>query len=200
MKLSVIIPVYNQQDLVIRAIESVPDGCEIIVINDGSTDNTQSVIRDYMECHQFINIRLFSDHVNRGVGYAVNCGLNHATGDYLVLLGSDDYFLKDFQGVINQLDGTDIVYFNLRINNGEIWYLSHQTKYANCGSVKCIRREFIGDTRCPEKRWEEDAEFYRQLMSKNPTEVFTGIVAKHYNFPREGSLCYQKEKLRSITD
>lgn len=52
-----------------------------------------------------------------------------------------------------------------------------------------MRREFIGDTREPEeKKACEDYYFYQELLKKNPTEKFTGIIAKHYNFPREGSL------------
>lgn len=190
MKLSVIIPVYNQEELIVRALNSVPENCEIIVINDGSTDNTKSVVSDYMKTRR--NIRLFSDHINRGVGYAVNCGLNHATGDYVVLLGSDDYFLPDFQRVIDQLDGTDLVYFNLRVNSGNIWRVEATNKHILCGSVKCMRKDFIGDTRCPEIRRAEDWVFYQELLKKNPTEKFTDITAKHYNFPRKGSLTATK--------
>lgn len=190
--LTVIIPVYNQEDLIIRAIESVPYGSEIIVVNDGSTDNTLQVVRGYLGQNKN-TIRLFSDHVNRGVGYAVNCGLNFATGDYIVLLGSDDYFIPGIEKVMKQLDGTDLVYFNLRINDGTFIQLTEENKTSYCGSVKCMRREFIGDTRCPEIRVEEDKSFYMQLLAKNPTEKFTGIAAKHYNFPRKGSLCWLKE-------
>lgn len=190
--LTVIIPVYNQEDLIIRAIESVPYGSEIIVVNDGSTDNTLHAVRGYRGQNKN-TIRLFSDHVNRGVGYAVNCGLNFATGDYIVLLGSDDYFIPGIEKVMKQLDGTDLVYFNLRINDGTFIQLTEENKMSYCGSVKFMRREFIGDTRCPEIRVEEDKSFYMQLLAKNPTEKFTGIAAKHYNFTRTGSLCWLKE-------
>jgi glycosyltransferase involved in cell wall biosynthesis len=187
MKLSVIIPVYNQQDLIVRAIESVPDGCEIIVVDDGSTDDT--VIMALKTRRQFI---LCGFDENKGVGCAVNKGLDIATGDYIVLLGSDDYFLPDFQKVIDQLDGTDLIYFNLQVNNGTIWHLSGKNKNLLCGSVKCMRRDFIGDVRCPEIRKTEDWFFYQKLLKKNPTEKFTDITAKHYNFPREGSLTATK--------
>jgi hypothetical protein len=54
-----------------------------------------------------------------------------------------------------------------------------------------MRRAFVGDTRNQvEKRVHEDAYFFAALQAKNPTELFTGIVAKRYNYPREGSLSY----------
>lgn len=140
--LTVIIPVYNQEELIIRAIESVPDGCEIIVVDDGSTDNTKDSI---VRCDRELHLCGFQE--NRGVGCAVNKGIDMATGDYIVLLGADDYFIPDFQNVIDQMDGTDLIYFNLRINDGTFIQLDEESKIANCGSVKCMRREFIGDTR-----------------------------------------------------
>ena len=57
-----------------------------------------------------------------------------------------------------------------------------------CGSTKFMRREFMADTRCSEKRVAEDYDLYMALLAKEPTEKFTNIIVKHYNFPREGSL------------
>ena len=52
-----------------------------------------------------------------------------------------------------------------------------------------MRREFIGKTRCIEgKRVGEDWYFYQELKKKKPTEKFTDITLKHYNFPRKDSL------------
>ena len=58
------------------------------------------------------------------------------------------------------------------------------------GATKFMRREFIGDTRCPEIRQAEDWYFYQDLMEKDPTEAFSGLTVKHYNIPRKGSLTY----------
>lgn len=188
MKISVVIPVYNQEKLVIRAIESVPkdENIEIIVIDDGSTDKTWENLEKILRK----NITLVRNSENKGVAYSVNKGYDLAFGEYIVLLGSDDYFITEkFYEVAKELDGTDIVYFNLRINNGNIWRVTPETKQKLCGSVKFMRRKFIGDTRCPEdKRAGEDYCFYQELLKKNPTEKFTDITLKHYNFPREGSL------------
>ena len=188
MKLSVIIPVYNQEDSIKSAIFSVPIGCEIIVVNDGSTDNT---IKSVLELQKIVpNMEVLHYPDNRGVSHAINKGLNIATGDYVVLLGSDDYFYPDaLRLVMEQTDGTDLIYFDLLTNNGTVFAVNQDSKMSYCGSVKLMRREFIGSTRNREDlRVKEDLEFYKELLAKNPTEKFTNIIAKHYNYPRVGSL------------
>lgn len=197
MKVSVIIPVYNQENLVIKAIESIPkrNDVEIIVIDDGSIDDTWNKLIEYRNNNpSMFNLILLYNDTNKGVAYTVNKGYDYAKGDYIVLLGSDDYFYTDkFNEMLQLLDGTDLIYFNLQINNGTIWRLTPKNKEFYCGSVKFMRREFIDDTRCPEdKRKGEDWFFYQDLLKKAPTEKFTDITAKHYNFPRVGSLTNTK--------
>lgn len=191
-KVSVIIPVYNQEQLVIKALESIPErnDIEIIVIDDGSTDHTWNNLIKYREINEaYQNIVLLYNEENKGVAYTVNKGYDNANGEYIVLLGSDDYFYKDkFEEALKELDGTDLVYFNLQINNGDIFRLTPESKTGYCGSVKFMKRDFIGDTRCPNKKAGEDYDFYQELLKKNPTEKFTDITVKHYNYPREGSL------------
>lgn len=192
IKVSVIIPVYNQEKLVIRALDSIPkrDDIEIIVIDDGSTDNTWNNLLNYRNNYlDFFNLILLYNEKNKGVAHTVNKGYDNANGEYIVLLGSDDYFYTDkFEEALKELDGTDLVYFNLQINNGDIFRLTPESKNGFCGSVKFMRKDFIGDTRCPDKRAGEDYDFYQELLKKNPTEKFTDITVKHYNFPRENSL------------
>lgn len=49
-------------------------------------------------------------------------------------------------------------------------------------------------------KWHEDKPFSEELYAKNPREVFTGIVLKHYNFPREGSLIWQADHNKTEGD
>ena len=191
-KVTVIIPTYNAEDTIEQAINSIPkrDDIEIIFVNDGSTDN--SLERGLNALKGYKRTRVV-DKANGGVSSAVNAGLNEATGEYVVLLGSDDDFYTDkFIECMQYLDGTDLVYFGLRINSGTIWMLTPETKEKICGAVKFMRREFIANTRNNESmRAAEDFYFNQDLLKKNPTEKFTGIVAKHYNYPREGSFSWQ---------
>ena len=196
IKLSVIIPVYNQERLCLIPIQSIPcrSDIEIIVIDDGSTDSSYSELKLYQFYSQQ-NIVLLHNDENMGVGYAINRGLDVAQGEYVVLLGSDgDYFVNLNEGM-NELDGTDLVYFSLEINDGSFWEVTEESKFWFCGSVKFMRREFIGDTREPNLRQGEDWFFYTELMEKNPTEKFldNSIMYKHYNYPREGSLSWNAQ-------
>ena len=196
IKITIGIPVYNQEELIIRALDSIPkrDDIEIIVVDDGSEDGTWDKLIEYRKKYPE-NLVLLYNEKNKGVGYTVNKIYDNAKGEYITLLGSDDYFYTDnLEEVIKQLDGTDMIYYDLQINNGEIWQVTQETKETICGSVKFIRKDFIGRTRCPNKRSMEDKVFYERLLRKKPTEKFTRIAVKHYNYPREGSLSYYDRK------
>lgn len=190
MKLTIIIPLYNQEKLILRTLDSIREGFDIetIVIDDGSTDNSFNVVLDYINNHPKKNIVLLYNENNSGVGVTINKGLDNATGEYIVIMCSDDYFIEPVDSIINEIDGTDLIYYDLRINNGDVWKSKLTPKWELGGSRKIMRREFIGDLRRSEKRLGGDYDFYIELLKKNPTEKFTDIVLYHYNFPRKGSL------------
>ena len=90
-KVSVIIPTYNRPKWLPESIESVliqtyPD-IEIIVVNDGSTDNTEQVLEPYMDKIRYIYKE------NGGPGSAVNVGIAASNGEYIARLDDDDLFL-----------------------------------------------------------------------------------------------------------
>lgn len=196
-KITVIVPVYNDAELLKRALHSIPlsERYQIIIIDDGSIDNSWMVIRDWYNLHYDQIHKSSVIHrwrKNNGVAAAMNLGFNLAKGEYIVSLSSDDYYLTGFFEFENYLDGkNDLVYFDLEVNDGSVWHLDDKTKLEFVGAVRFIRREFLGDTRVPDLKYKEDKPFAGLLFRKHPKEAFTGIVLKHYNFPREGSLCWQ---------
>lgn len=197
-KLSIIVPVYNQEGLIKRALDSIPKrkDIEVIIVNDGSTDNT------YLECVEWasqntnIEVILCGLGENKGLGNAKNVGYTLANGEYVNQLDSDDYVITEkYEKVIDELDGTDIVYCDIEINSGEIFHINKETQSKYCsGCARFIRREFLGETRCPTIRATEDWYLNEALQKKPHSDKFTGIVAYHYNFPREGSLYDQYVK------
>jgi len=92
-KINVIIPVYNYGKYLRQAIQSVLsqqfDDYEIIVINDGSTDNTAEVLREF-ESHP--KIRLITHKKNQGLVRSCHEAIEASTGEYIVRLDADDYF------------------------------------------------------------------------------------------------------------
>lgn len=87
---SVVVPCYNEADNIRECISRIPDlglWREIIVVNDGSTDNTDGIVRELIKNRN--SVRLISYGENRGKGYAVNRGWQEAKGDVLMMLDAD---------------------------------------------------------------------------------------------------------------
>lgn len=197
-KLSILIPAYNAEETIIKTLDSCPhrEDVEIIVYDDGSTDDTYKILREY-PFPTFYQLKVIHCYENNGVAYAVNRLLSEAEGEWLVLLGSDDWLITEaFESVMDMLKPTlDLVYFNLETNNGTIYQLREDTKYFYCGSTKFMRRAFVGRTRLDEsKKAGEDWYFFNELQAKKPREAFTNITAKHYNHPRTGSLSDRRKR------
>ena len=93
MEISIIIPTYNRATLLSRAVQSIPKDAdvEMIIIDDGSTDDTRKVVVELQkEDPRIIFIPL---PTNRGVNYARNRGIEKATGDWIGFLDSDDEYV-----------------------------------------------------------------------------------------------------------
>ena len=89
--ISIIIPTFNRANSIEKAIESVThqsgQNWELIIIDDGSTDNTSLIVREYL-----VDLRIkYYFQENRGVSAARNLGAKYAEGGYLIFLDSDDY-------------------------------------------------------------------------------------------------------------
>lgn len=191
-KVSIIIAVYNQEELIIKALDSVPrrEDIEVLICDDKSTDNTLNIINKYKEEHKDLNIRIIYNEENKGPGYTKNKLYDNADGDYISELDSDDYlYTKEFNKVIDAINDEDIIYQDLRVNDGSIFHITKENREGFCaGTFRIIKKEFLGDSKCLEVRAGEDYELNKKLIAKNPTEKYTNIVGYHYNFPREGSL------------
>jgi glycosyltransferase involved in cell wall biosynthesis len=108
---SVIIPLYNQKEFVGEAIESVLNqsypNIEIIVVNDGSTDNSSEVLERFKN-----DIRLINQE-NKGLAAARNTGIKNSRGEYIQLLDADDFLDKDkikLQLEFNQIQSSMVSY------------------------------------------------------------------------------------------
>lgn len=88
--LSVIIPVYNTEKYIKKCLDSVVDlrDAEVVVINDGSTDKSEQIIGEYAS--KYSNIVYYKKE-NTGIADTRNFGIDHANGDYILFLDSDDY-------------------------------------------------------------------------------------------------------------
>ncbi len=118
LKLSVVIPVYNERFLVRELVErvlavSIPElrEIEVVIVNDGSTDGTTEVLRRVAEEHPE-RVRLF-EQKNQGKGGAIRKGIAAATGDLILFQDADlEYDPKDYARLVRPFleDGADVVY------------------------------------------------------------------------------------------
>lgn len=93
---SIILPTFNRANFLKRSIESVIlqsyDDWELIIIDDGSSDDTEKVLEPYLM--RFPNIK-YNYHLNRGVALSMNSGIKKSTGNFITFLGSDDEYLPN---------------------------------------------------------------------------------------------------------
>jgi glycosyltransferase involved in cell wall biosynthesis len=123
--ISVIVPVYNTEKYLDRCIQSILSQTyidfELLLINDGSTDLSGEICDKYAE--QDSRVRVFHKE-NGGVAKARNYGIKRSTGDYVILLDSDDWFANDTcQVLIENMcqSNSDCVICGFNQSHGHIW-------------------------------------------------------------------------------
>lgn len=180
-KVSVIVPVYNVEKYIERCLESLVkqtlQDIEIIVVNDGSTDNSEVIIKEYEKKYSD-KIKNYTKQ-NGGLSDARNFGMQFATGEYIAFLDSDDYaditlYEKMYNRAIEQ--NCDYVECNFiwKYDNKEkkdigIKYTDKHQMLATARVVawnKLIKKELIDKTRIqfPKGLRYEDVEFFYKLL------------------------------------
>ncbi|QPS66185.1 family 2 glycosyl transferase [Enterobacter asburiae] len=126
VKLSVIVPCYNSRDFIAECLQSIlpylSNTVELIVVNDGSTDDSADIIERTIQTYKDKLITIIHQD-NAGISAARNAGIKIAKGEYIALLDSDDFFHSDFWAEVLPLinDSTiDIVEFNAEQFDGKI--------------------------------------------------------------------------------
>ena len=96
MKISIIIPIYNGEKFIKKCLNSILNqtykNWEVIIVNDGSTDNTELILKEY--CEKDSRILSFNKK-NSGVSDSRNIGIEKAVGDYITFVDCDDWIEED---------------------------------------------------------------------------------------------------------
>ena len=188
MKISVIIPVYNSSTYLRKCLDSVVNqtlkDIEIIIINDGSTDDSKNIIEEY-SC-KYKNI-IFIDQENKGIGKTRNIGIKKATGEYITFVDSDDYIkenmLEEYYKYAKK-HNFDLVIgsYIKKINNKEIIFENNKFKTGNVKTTpqilylieygpwaKLYKREMLINNNIyfDEKRKYEDMPFVSKALLKS---------------------------------
>lgn len=205
MKVSIIVPVYNVYEYLEKCLDSLVKqtlkDIEIIVVNDGSPDNSQEIIDKYAK--KYRNIKSFIKE-NGGLSDARNYGIKHASGEYIAFLDSDDYVKvdmyekmykkakeKDFDMVVCDID---YLYPDntLRVSSGVDEDTTDIKKtYLNIHPAawnKIFKKDlFKNDVYFKKNVWFEDVEFIYRML---PYIKSIGVVKEDFNqyVQRPGSI------------
>ena len=211
MKVSVIVPVYNVEKYLDKCLTSLVNQTlkelEIIIINDGSTDNSQKVIDKYSK--KYKNIIAITKE-NGGVSEARNLGLEKATGEYIGFIDSDDWIEPNMYELMYQkaiTENFDIVACDTQaIYNDKKVYISSNIKDDNVSNKelmidayaviwnKIYKKELLNDIKFKKgMNFCEDVEFLYMIYSKVKK---IGVIKEplHNYLQREGSLTYVYDK------
>lgn len=175
LKFSVIMPCYNSEAYVTTAIESIVNqtyaNWELVAINDGSKDGTLKILEEYASKDD--RIKVWSKE-NGGYVSAVNLGLEKITGDYFLLMGSDDTLGETLFHSLSEVDGNPdcIAFRTIQIQDGRCLgverstdfstpvslfhttlaefiqtYPDHSAIFSGRDTSKCYKRTLLGDLR-----------------------------------------------------
>lgn len=149
---SIIVPVYNAELVINRCLSSLSDQTctdfEIVFVNDGSQDNSLSVLSDYMNAHTEMRITIINQ-INSGAGQARNNGIVQASGKYLMFLDADDYVDKNFIEEAKNIvlcENPDLIFIDIirESSNGEIIRFEKMSVYRGLDKESMIRQQLTG--------------------------------------------------------
>lgn len=128
MKISIVMPTYNDKDSIIETFDSVINqtykNWELIIVDDGSTDNTEEVIKSYIEKYNLKDKMKYFYQENKDQLNAIINGINYINGDYVYILHSDDLmpsydFLEKLTKVAGEFKNVDAFIGDLIVIDGD---------------------------------------------------------------------------------
>lgn len=225
-KLSIIIPVYNEENTIIDVLNKVKDvklinnvSKEIIIVNDCSTDNTHNLISSYLEKNPQNSIKYIKHEKNLGKGAAIQTGIKSASGDFLIIQDADlEYDPKEYNLLLKPiLDGyADVVYgsrfmggqphrilfFWHSIGNKFLTFLSNLFTNLNLTDMetcyKLFRIEVIKSIKLKEKRFGFEPEITAKISKIPGIRIYEVGISYYGRTYQDGKKINWKDGIRAI--
>ena len=220
MKLTVVIPVYNEvrtvREIVNRVLSVQPDDKELVIVDDYSTDGTRDVLKQLEAEHA--NVRVFFHERNYGKGRALRTGFEHAHGDYVIVQDADlEYDPADYEQLLRPLDrgvadavfgsrflSTQehrVLYFWHSIGNRVLTLLSNMATDLNLTDMetcyKVFRRDLIQAIPLEEDRFGFEPEITAKV-AKARARVYEVGIAYYGRTYEEGKKIGMKDGFRAL--
>jgi glycosyltransferase involved in cell wall biosynthesis len=168
--ISVVIPTYNNEDTIGRAITSVASQTyhdwQVVIVNDCSTDNTLKFIQDNFKVYYKDKIKIISNSENMGAGVSRKIGVDNADGEFVIFLDSDDYLIPNCLEVsldLQKQQDADVVY-----TDAIIYFDQNRSWHHNVPN--CVMEGKISPTlhiNCT-KKWLTGKMFRTELLKRTP--------------------------------
>jgi glycosyltransferase involved in cell wall biosynthesis len=225
-KLSIVIPAYNEAPTIhlilerVRAVVLLDNMTkEIIIVNDCSTDDTEGAILNYQNMQPDVPIQYLKHAHNQGKGAALHTGIQHATGDYVIIQDADlEYDPEEYNILLKPiLDGfADVVYgsrfiggkphrilfFWHSIGNKALTFISNMFTNLNLTDMetcyKLFKREMIQGVKLREKRFGFEPEVTAQIARIPNVRIYEVGISYYGRSYAEGKKIGMKDGFRAI--
>lgn len=226
-KLSILIPVYNEEKTITRLLDRVCQvrldptlAKEIIIVNDCSTDRTREEVDRYLQKHnREATFNFISHEVNRGKGAAIHTAIAQATGDYILIQDADlEYDPKDYQALLQPLlDGVaDVVYgsrflgghahrvlfFWHFMGNNFLTFISNMFTNLNLTDMetcyKVFKKEILQKIKLKEKRFGFEPEVTAKIAKIPHIQIYEVGISYYGRTYHEGKKVHWKDGVRAL--
>ncbi len=217
MKLSVIIPVYNEEatlEEIINRLEAVGVADEIVIVDDGSVDGTRPILK---ELEKREKVRVFYHERNQGKGAAVVTGIHEATGDALLIQDADlEYDPRDIPSLLKPLQEgiADVVYGSRFLGaprrSAMFWHMVANKLLTLMTNIlynailsdmetgyKLFRREIVEDMTIHARRFDFEPEFTAKIL-KRKVRIFEVPITFNPRDYEEGKKIGLKDAFEAV--
>jgi len=225
-KLSIIIPAYNEEETILEILKKVCNvklsgniSKEILVINDCSGDRTGRIVEDFLIANPNLDIKYFRHESNQGKGTAIQTGISHATGDYLIIQDADLEYDPDEYNILIEpviISSAEVVYgsrfiggkphrilfFWHRIGNMFLTFFSNLFTNLNLTDMetcyKLFKAEIIKSIELKEKRFGFEPEITAKISRIPDIKIYEVGISYYGRTYKEGKKINWKDGFRAL--